>query len=107
DFRHLALWNFIERSRGYIRFHARKGPEQRPVRSMITIMPPADAHLARGMQNTATAELPRHIFHQATAIVIVKPVFEIMQPRKVIAGALSAAIAIRFDVIQQALGNPI
>src|SRR5439155_16373437 len=55
DFRHLALWNFIERSRGYIRFHARKRSEQRPIRSKITIMPPADAHLARGMGNAATA----------------------------------------------------
>jgi hypothetical protein len=37
----LAFWNFIKRPRRHIRFHSRKRPEQRAIRSKITIMPPA------------------------------------------------------------------
>src|SRR5207237_1979514 len=77
DFGDLAFWNFVERSRGHVRFHARKRPEQRPVCSEITIMSPADAHLAGGMRNAAPAKLPRHVVHQTAPIVIVKPVFQI------------------------------
>ena len=70
-------------------------------------MSPADAHLAGGMGNAAPAKLPRHVVHQTAPIVIVKPVFQIMQPRKIIAGALTAAIPVHFDVVQQSLGSPV
>src|SRR5215469_9875233 len=95
DLRHLAFWNFIKRPRRDIRFHARKRSEQRLICSKITIMPPASAHLARGMRDTAPAKLTSHIVNQTATIVIVKPVFQIMQPGKVIARALSAAIPVQ------------
>src|SRR4029453_9078160 len=98
DIRDLTFWNFMERPRRDIRFHARKRPEPRAIRSKITIMPPANAHLARRMRDAATTKLARHVVNQTAAIVIVKPVFEVMQPGKIIAGALAAAISIHLDV---------
>ena len=62
-------------------------------------MPPADAHLVRGMRNTAPAKLTRQIFNQAATIIIVQPIFEVMQPLQVIAGALATAIPVHFDEI--------
>src|SRR5262249_20964360 len=50
-----VLRNFIQRSRGDIRFHARERSEQGAVRGEITVMSPASAHLARGMWDTASA----------------------------------------------------
>src|SRR5882724_9900638 len=78
DLGDLAFWNFIERSRRHIRFHARKRPEQRAIRSKITIMPPTNGHLARRMRDAASAKLTRHVVNQPAAIVIVKPILQIM-----------------------------
>ena len=100
DLRDLAFWNFIERPRRYIRFHARQRPEQRAIGGKITIVLPANAHLASRMWDAAPAKLARHIFHQTAAIIIVKPVFQVMQPGKIIARALAAAIPVHFDVVQ-------
>src|SRR5438552_18644406 len=74
----LAFWNFIERSRRYIRFHARKRPEQRAIGSKITIMTPAHGHLARRMRDAPPAKVTRHIFHQTAPIIVVKPILQIM-----------------------------
>src|SRR6266480_7873225 len=74
----LAFWNFIERSRRYNRIHTRKRSEQRAIRSKITIMTPANGHLARRVRDAAPAKLTRHVVNQTAAIVIVKPVFQIM-----------------------------
>src|SRR5260370_30245734 len=70
-------------------------------------MPPAPAHLAWGMWNTAAAKTARQIFHQAATIIIVKPILQIMQTRKIFAGAFPAAIAVDFDVMQQTFRSPI
>src|SRR6476620_4043671 len=96
----LVLWNFIERSRRYIRFHSRKRPEQRAIRSKITIMPPASGHFAGRMRHAASAKLTRHIANQAAAIIIVKPVFQVMQTGKIITRALAAAITVHLDVVE-------
>src|SRR6478609_11267814 len=63
----LAFWNFVERPRRHIRFHVRKRPEQRAIRSKITIMTPANAHFARRMRHAAPAKLTRHVANQAAA----------------------------------------
>src|SRR5262249_24099710 len=70
DFGDLAFWNFIQRTRRHICFHARKWPEQRAIRSKIAIMPPANTHLARRMRDATSAKLTRHIFNEAAVIVI-------------------------------------
>src|SRR5947209_19001188 len=61
-------------------------------------MPQAGAHLTRGMRHAAPTEFARQIFNQTPAIIVVKPVFQIMQARKIFAGALAAAISILLDV---------
>src|SRR5438034_1679940 len=98
----LFFWNFVERLRGNIRFQPPERTEKRTVRSKIAIMSPASAHLARGMRDTAPAEIARQIFYQTAPIIIVQPVFQIMKSRKIFAGALAAAIAIHLNVIEQA-----
>ena len=70
-------------------------------------MPPACAHLARGMRDTLSAEIAGKIFHQPSAIVVVEPVFQVMQTREIIAGAFAAAVPIQFDVMQQTVGCPV
>src|ERR1700754_1256507 len=65
DLGDLAFWNFIEWPRGNIRFHPRKRPEQRLIRSKIPIVPPANGHLARRMGDATSTEVPRHILHQS------------------------------------------
>src|SRR5438477_10115013 len=75
DFGDLAFWNFVERSRGHVRFHARKRPEQRPVCSEITIMSPAEAHVAGGLVNAAAGKLTSHVVYQTVKFVIVKSDF--------------------------------
>src|SRR5437762_11612447 len=80
DLRDLAFWNFIERPRRYIRFHARQRPVQRAIGSKITIVLPANAHLASRMWDAAPATLARHIFKQTSAIIIVKPDFMFIHP---------------------------
>src|SRR5213082_3022921 len=70
-------------------------------------MPPAHAHLSCGMRDTATAKVTRQIFDQTPAVVVVKPVLQIMKTRKIITATLAAAISIQLDVIQQAFRRPI
>src|SRR6266496_1032887 len=103
----LAFWNFGERLRGNIRFHPPERTEKRTVGSKISIMSPASAHLARGMRDTAPAEIARQIFYQTAPIIIVQPVFQIMKSRKIFAGALAAAITVQLDIMQEALRSPI
>src|ERR1044071_1813410 len=70
-------------------------------------MAPASGHLSRGMRNAPTAKITGHVLHQTASIVIVKPVFQVMEPRKIIAGTLTAAIAVHLDVVQQTFRRPI
>ena len=70
-------------------------------------MPPADRHLARRMRHARAAQTARQIFHQTAPVVIREPVFQIMEPRKIFARALPAAITIQFDVMQHLLRRPI
>src|SRR4029077_14567007 len=71
DLGDLTFWNFIERPRRHIRFHARKRPEQRAIRGKITILAPANAHLARRMRDASPAKLTRHVVNQTAAIDLV------------------------------------
>src|SRR6266404_6326534 len=59
------------------------------------------------MRNAHPAVLARKIDKQSAPIVIEQPVLEVMQARKIIAGAFAAAIAVQFDVMQQTLGRPV
>src|SRR5439155_17215509 len=69
-------------------------------------MSPAGAHLTCGMRDAASAEVARHILDQTPAIVVVKPVLQVMQARKILTRALTAAISILLDVIQHAFRRP-
>src|SRR6266436_857271 len=103
----LAFWNFVERLRGNIRFHPRERTEERTVGSEISIMSPASAHLARGVRNTAPSEIARQIFDQTAPVIIVQPVFQIVQTRKIFARAFAAAVPIHLDVMQHTLRSPV
>src|SRR6476469_654076 len=70
-------------------------------------MPPASAHLARGMGNALPAEIAGEIVHQTSSIVVVEPIFQIMQTREIVAGAFAPAVPIQFDVMQQTVGSPV
>src|SRR5438552_1746883 len=70
-------------------------------------MSPASAHLTRGMRDAAATEITGEIFYQTTPTIVVKPVFQIMQTRKIFASALTAAIAILLDVRQHAFRRPV
>src|SRR5215468_2947411 len=70
-------------------------------------MSPASAHLSRGMRHAAPTEVACQILDQPPAVVVVKPVFQVMQTRKIFAGALTAAISILLDVIQHAFWRPV
>jgi hypothetical protein len=70
-------------------------------------MPPTGAHFARGMGDALPAELTGHIFYQTAAIIVVKPVLQVMQTRKIFASAFAAAISIHLDVMQQTLRSPV
>src|SRR5205814_10436460 len=59
------------------------------------------------MRNASSAQLARKIYNQSAPIVVVEPVFEVMQARKVIASAFTAAIAVELDVMEQMLGRPV
>src|SRR5882724_4757230 len=59
------------------------------------------------MWNAAPAQVAGQIFNKTPAIIIVEPVFQVMQPRKIIASAFAAAVSIRFDVMQQTFRSPI
>jgi hypothetical protein len=59
------------------------------------------------MWNAAPAQVTGQIFNKTPAIIIVQPVFQVMQTRKIIAGAFAAAVSIRFDVMQQTFRSPI
>src|SRR5437879_13536954 len=59
------------------------------------------------MRNAHPAVLARKIDNQSAPIVIEQPVLEVMQARKIFAGASAAAIAVQFDVMQQTLGRPV
>jgi len=54
-----------------------------------------------------SAEIASQIHNHSALAVIVEPVFEIMQPRKIFAGANAAAVTIELDVTKQRLGFPI
>ena len=70
-------------------------------------MPPASAHLTRRMWDAVPAEVASHILYQTAAIVVVQPVFQVMQAREIFACALTAAISVQLDVIKQALRRPV
>src|SRR5262249_16985921 len=70
-------------------------------------MPPASAHLARRMWNAVTAEVASHVLYETAAVVVVQPVFQVMQAREIVACALTTAISVQLDVVKQALGRPI
>ena len=59
------------------------------------------------MRHTFAAELRRQIFNQTAPVVIRQPIFQVMQTRKIFAGAFAAAITIHLDVMQQPIGCPI
>src|SRR5437867_12339970 len=70
-------------------------------------MPPASAHLTRRMWDGASAEVASQILYQTAAIVVVQPVFQVMQAREIFACALTAAISAQLEVINQALRRPV
>src|SRR5262249_42739118 len=70
-------------------------------------MPPASAHLARRMWDAAPAEVASHVLYQTAAIVVVQPIFQVVQAREIFACALTAAIPVQLDVIKQAFGHPV
>ncbi len=70
-------------------------------------MPPTHTHLAGGMWNAAAAQTARQVLNKATTVIVVKPVFQIMQTREIFAGAFTAPIAVQFDIVQQAPRSPI
>ena len=59
------------------------------------------------MRHTCAAQTPRQILDQAAPIVVREPILEVMEPRKIFAGALPAAITIQLDVMQHPLRRPI
>ena len=61
----------------------------------------------RGVIRADAAEISREIVDQTAPIVIRQPILQIMQPRKIFAGALAAAITIELDVVQQPLRRPL
>jgi len=46
------------------------------------------------MRNAYSAELAREVDDQSAPIVVEQPVFEVMQARKIFAGAFTAAVAV-------------
>src|SRR6266511_2700598 len=70
-------------------------------------MSPAGAHLPRRTWDASSAKLAVQIFYTASPIIIVQPVFQIMQTRKIIAGAFSAAVSVQLDVVQQTFRSPV
>src|SRR5207248_9816341 len=93
----LVFRNFVKRPRGNVCLHASKRSQQRSVRREIPIMSPAGAHLPRRMCNTASTQITSHILYESTPIVIVQPILQVMQPRKIIAGAFAAPVSIHLD----------
>ena len=62
-------------------------------------MPPALRHFARRMGNSAAAQAAREVFNQTAPVVIRQPIFQVMETRKIFAGAFAAAITIHLDVM--------
>src|SRR6202521_2990733 len=82
-------------------------PSERAAGREVPVMPPALRHFARRMGNTAAAQTAREVFNQTAPVVIRQPIFQVMETRKIFAGAFAAAITIDLDVMQQPLGCPI
>ena len=59
------------------------------------------------MRHAHAAESARQIFDKTAPIIIRQPVFEIMEPRKIFARALTSTITIQLDVVQQPLRRPV
>ena len=59
------------------------------------------------MGNTAAAQTAREVFNQTAPVVIRQPIFQVMETRKILAGAFAASITIHLDVMQQPIGCPI
>src|ERR1043166_1736659 len=59
------------------------------------------------MGHARSAQLARDIGDETALIVVVQPVFEVVQSRQIFSSANAPAIAVQFDVMQQTLWRPV
>ena len=70
-------------------------------------MPPRSGHFMRRVRHALAAKLRCQVFHQSALVVVVEPVLQIMEARKIFTGAHAATVAIGFDVMQKVFRRPV
>ena len=63
-------------------------------------MPPAACHFPGGMRDAHTTKRASQIGNKTAPVIVVKPIFEVMEAREIFAGAFAVAITIHLDVVQ-------
>src|ERR1700719_4523063 len=70
-------------------------------------MSPARGHFMRRMRHARAAKLAGQIFHKSAPVVVVEPILQIMETRKIFAGANAAAVTVDLDIMQEIFRGPV
>jgi len=100
DCSNATFGNFVKRPRGNLRFHFRERPKQAAIMHEVAIVPPAACHFPGRMRHAHATKRASQISDQTAPVIVVKPIFQVMEAREIFAGAFGVAITIHLDVMQ-------